>query len=147
MQRERKEDLSVYYFVENLFSGTNVKVVDAFPDELLTIPTVSIETELIIPIKFELGNKTRMQIRSWYIDVFAATKAQRDDMTYMILRALEDCIPVYDYDLGFPPVVVPQLGCLDIDNVRAEWVRVLPQLVDKMHWRSTVSFTATFTDI
>lgn len=147
MRRERKEDLSVYYFVSDLFLGTNVTVVDAFPEVLLTIPTVSVETDRLAAVKFELGNKDRLQIRTWYIDVFAQNKAQRDEMTYLVVNALESCIPVYDYDLGFPPTVIPQIGCLDIDDIRASWVRVMPQLVDKMYYRTSIMFTATFTNI
>lgn len=121
--------------------------MDAFPEDNLVIPTVSVETLSIDPVNYELGNKVRNKIRSWYIDVFAQTKAQRDDITYRILNALEDCIPVYDYDLGFPPTVVPQLGCLDIDRIHADWIRVLPQLVEKMYYRTSISFTANFTNI
>jgi len=38
---------------------------------------------------------------------FAQTKAQRDEIGYRILDSLEQCIPVYDYDEGFPPDTTP----------------------------------------
>lgn len=147
MEQERLEDLSIYYFIFDLFSGKGVNIVDAFPEELLTVPTIAIDTKRIVANLFELGNKTRLLTRTWYIDVFAQNKSQRDDMTYIIIKALEDCIPVYDYNLGFPPVVVPQLGCLKTDTIQADWIRVLPQLVDKMYYRTSITFTAYFTNI
>ena len=147
MRQERLEDLSAYYFLSNLFSGSGVTVVDAFPESDLVIPTVAIESDSLDALKYELGNKQRINFRTWYIDVFAANKSQRDEMAYMIRDALEDCIPVYNYNLGFPPTDVPQLGCLDVDSISIKWVRVLPQLVDKMYYRAVVKFTATYTNI
>lgn len=147
MRIEKLQDLSVYYFLTNLFSGMGVTVVDAYPDELLTIPTVSVETKSLDALRFELGNRDRVAYRSWYIDVFAVNKSQRDEMAYLIKDALEECIPVYNYELGFPPTSVPQLGCLDIDTIHVDWVRVLPQLVDKLYYRASVRFTATYTNI
>lgn len=144
MRQARKEDLSVYYFLKDLLPS-QVNVVDAFPETLLTLPTVSIETKGLDPREFELGNNQRVRYRTWYIEIFGSNKTQRDDMTYQIVDALESCIPVYDYDLGFPPDnSPPQLGCLEIDDIHAEWIRVLPQLVDKMYYRTSIIFTAFF---
>jgi hypothetical protein len=76
--------------------------------------------------------------------VFAQNKSQRDEIAYTILNALEDCIPVNDYDVGFPPTVVPELGCLNVEDLRMEIVRVMPALVDKLYYRSSISFTAIY---
>jgi hypothetical protein len=142
---QRLEDLSVYYFIQNLYSSTPfVHVVDGFPVEGLEIPTIAVEAKTINGIPFELGASKRLQIRAWYIDVFAQNKSQRDDYAYTILNALEECIPVYDYDEGFPPTVVTQLGCLEVQDLRLDIIRVMPQLVDSLYWRATISFTATF---
>lgn len=144
MLLERKEDLSVIYFIKDLFSGTStINVVDGFPVEGLTIPCIAVEAKRIDTAKFELGDKKRVQIRAWYIDVFAQNKSQRDEIAYTILNALESCIPVYDYDEGFPPTVTPtRLSCMNTEDLRLDIVRVMPQLVDKLYWRATVSFTA-----
>jgi len=146
MERERKEDLSVYYFIKDLFSDVPfVTIVDAFPVDNLVIPSISVETVRINTYQFELGNRHRVQLRSWYIDVFAQNKSQRDEFGYRIMNALEECISVYDYDEGFPPDVTPtKLGCLDVDTVRLEWIRVMPQLVDKLYYRARLYFTATY---
>ena len=80
MRQERLEDLSAYYFLNNLFASSGVTVVDAFQDSDLVIPTVSIETDTLEALKYELGNKQRLNFRTWYIDIFAANKAQRDEM-------------------------------------------------------------------
>lgn len=143
--QERLEDLSVYYFVSNLFSGTpSIKVVDGFPESILTVPTISVEAGRLNSNLFEMGNKKRLLDRSWYIDVFAQNKSQRDDIGYLLLHALEDCIPVYDYNLGFPPVSVTQLGCLEVGTLRMDIVRIMPQFVDKLYYRSSISLMAKF---
>lgn len=147
MFQERLEYLSVYYFLQTLFQGTTITVEDGFPDTILTLPTVSVETDVIDARNYELGNKERTQLTTWYIDVFAQTKTQRDEITHKIRHALEDCIPVYDYSQGFPPTVVPQIGCLDVHSIRSKWIRIMPQLVDKMYYRTETSFTASFTNI
>jgi hypothetical protein len=128
-----------------LFSGTSfIEVVDGFPVEGLVIPCIAVEAKRIDTAKFEMGNRNRVQIRAWYIDVFAQNKSQRDEIGYTILNALEDCIPVYDYDAGFPPTVVTKLGCLNVEDLRMDIVRVMPNLVDKLYWRSSISFTAIY---
>lgn len=146
MLLERKQDLSIYYFLTDLFSATPfIKIVDGFPVDNLVVPSVAVEAKTIDTRKFELGGKTRLKLRAWYIDVFATNKSQRDEIAYSILDALEECIPVYDYDEGFPPSVNPtQIGCLEVGSLRMEIIRVMPQFVDKLYWRSVVSFTARY---
>lgn len=149
MERERKEDLSVYYFIKDYFSTTpQVSVVDEFPTQGLVLPTISVEAKTIDAYPFELGNRNRVQRRDWFIDVFAQNKSQRDEMGYKIIHLVEDCIPVYNYDEGFPPDVTPsRLGCLDVQNLSMEIIRVNPYLVDKLYYRCTVMFTAIFNQI
>lgn len=147
MYQERKEDLSVYYFINNLFEDVSefVTIVDGYPETTLQIPTIAVESKRINTEKFELGNTKRLKIRAWVIDVFARNKSQRDEFSYRILNSLEDTIPVYNYDEGFPPNVNPsQLGCLIEDNIRLDIVRVMPQLVDKLYYRATITFTASY---
>jgi hypothetical protein len=149
MYLERKQDLSVYYNVKDLFSlSPQINVVDEFPTTNLVLPTVAIEAKTIDPYKFELGNQNRIKYRTWYIDVFAQNKSQRDEMAYMIMNELEECIPVYDYDEGFPPETSPtRLGCLDIDGIHLEIIRINPYLVDTLYFRATVSFSAIYNTI
>lgn len=146
MELGRKEDLSVYYFLKSILP-TSINLEDGFPEKLLTLPTVSFETRDLVARKFEMGNHKRITPRSWYIDVFAQNKSQRDELVYKIVSALEDDIPVYDYDVGFPPETVPQIGCLEVDDINAQWVRVMPQLVDKMYYRAQIYFSATNTQV
>ena len=75
--------------------------------------------------------------------MFAKNKTQRDELAYTILEALEECIPVYNYDEGFPPSMTPtRIGCLQVGNLRMEIVRIMPQLVNTLYWRAEVSFSA-----
>lgn len=146
MIRERKEDLSVYYWLKDLFP--TFTIVDGFPVENLKIPTISVEVDTIDSEPFELGNRHRQKFRVWYIDVFAATKSQRDEVAYKILEELENPIQVYDYDEGFPPSVSPSnIGGLIPQDIRLEIKRVLPELVDLLYYRSTVTFSAVYNQI
>jgi hypothetical protein len=149
MDLERIKDLSVYYFMKDLFNTTDyINVVDGFPVENLVIPCVSVESNTIDTKPGELGNRRRILIRSWYIDVFAKNKSQRDEIGYKILRALEDPIQVYNYDEGFPPDVSPtRIGCMNIDEIQMRTIKIMPQLVDRMYYRTTVNFTAEYNQI
>jgi len=148
MLRERLEDLSVNYYIKDLFSSTPfVEIVDGFPTKDLTVPSISVEAGDIDTEPFELGNKDRLSYRIWYIDVFATNKTQRDEFGYQILNALENSIPVYNYNDGFPPTVSPtQLGCLEVEphGLSMEIIRVFPQLTGKLYWRCTVVYKAHF---
>ena len=101
-----------------------------------------------------MGNRSGNYIRSWYIDVFAQNKSQRDDYTYLILGSLENTIPVYDFDEGFPdegdtPVDagITQLGYLESSRNRIKRIQILPELVEKLYYRSEVLFTTTYSEI
>jgi hypothetical protein len=145
MYLERKEDLAILYWLKEKFIDTPfVNVVDGFPYENLTIPTISVEAKTVNVSPLELGNRQGILFRVWYIDVFAKNKTQRDEFAYKILHDLENTILVYDYDEGFPPDVIPSvIGGLIPENIRLEIVKVMPQLVEKMHYRAQISFVAT----
>jgi hypothetical protein len=148
MDRLRLEDLSIFYWLQDLFSDVAyINIRDGFPAENLVIPTVSVEAKSIVPNGGELGNKKGINIRVWYIDVFAGSKPQRDEMAYKVYNWLDYGIPVYDYNEGFPPSVSPtRLGCLRVkdDQKRLETIRVLPQLVEKLYYRATISFVMVY---
>ena len=145
MYLERKQDLSVYYWLANMFASTpQVKVVDGFPVSDLVIPSLSVEAESITISPLELGDRKGLEIRVWILDVFAANKAQRDEFSFKILNALDDNILVYNYDAGFPPAVIPQIGCLIPQDVAYKKIQVLPQLVDKLYWRGQITFRAIY---
>lgn len=146
MLLERLQDLSIYYYIKSLLSSTPfIKVVDGFPVENLEIPSVSIEADTIDVKPWELGNRNGLFIRVWFIDVFAVNKSQRDEISYTILHALENTIPVYDYNEGFPPANNPsQLGCMNVEDIKLEIIRINPDLVTKLYYRSSISFTAYY---
>ena len=120
--------------------------MDGFPEDLLTLPTVSIEAGRIMPYIIGVGDKYSNP-RVWHINIFAKNKSQRDDIVYKILHALEDSyhIPVYDYDEGFPPDISPsKIGGLVIEDISADTVRINPNLVSKLYYRALVSFSADY---
>jgi hypothetical protein len=142
---ERKQDQSVYYFIKNIFASTPaVKVVDEYPNQLLTLPTVSVENMSLTIRPFEIGNRKGRRYAMWAIDVFATSKTQRDDIAYKILETLEDNIPVYDYDQGFPPTIVPQIGVLQPEDINYNIIKVIPALVETLYWRSLIMLTSTY---
>lgn len=146
MYIERKQDLSVYYWIQDIFSDAQfVTVVDGFPNSELTLPTISSDASVIDTRPGELGNSKRIQSRLWFIDIFAKDKSQRDEYGYRILNELESNVPVYDYDEGFPPDISPtQIGCLIPEGIRMEIIKIRPELVDTLYYRSTISFTAIY---
>lgn len=151
-QIERIQDLSIFYTLRGLLP-TFVTVVDGFPgsetsvDPRLILPTVSIDALDLTNVPFELGSLDKTS-RFWAIDVFAKNKSQRDDFTYVIFNQLKDSvIPVYNYDLGFPPTVVPQIGYLISDNITAKPVYVFRDLVQDLYWRSRITFFTKYTEV
>jgi len=143
MYLERKEDLSLYYFTKDLFSDASyIRIEDGYPESEIVIPTVAVNNGAIDGDKLELGNRKLYAERVWYFDIYAKTKSQRDEFAYRIFHALEESVPVYDYDGGFPPDVVTQLGCLVPDKVRVEIIRIDPNLTDKLYYRAQVVYFA-----
>ncbi len=149
MHLERKKDIAVFYWLEGLFSTPypHITVVDGFPLDNLVVPSVSIDWTLMTNETFELGNRTGDYNRSWYIDVFTENKSQRDDFTYLILEALQDTIPVLDYDVGFPPSSPPQLGYLRPDETAIRRIPIMSELVEKLYYRSEVRFNALYNEV
>ena len=136
MQLYRKLDLSIYYWlVATVPSGITVE--DGFPTGTLELPTVSISSLDVRDKPFELGGCNLDDI-FWRIDTFAVNKAQRDELAYLIYKELEQGIPVYDYDLGF--VAPPQIGTLVVSKRNLKVIHVFADLVEKLYWRSGITF-------
>jgi len=144
MWRERKEDLSVYYFLKDVFSDAPfITIVDGFPEGDLKLPTVAIEAGKIDVVGYELGNRDGMRVRRWYIDIYAVNKSQRDEFGYRLLDELQNGVPVYNYDEGFPPSVSPtREGTLIVDSKSYNPIRISADVVDKLYYRATVTFVA-----
>lgn len=142
---ERKEDLSIYYFLKELFSSNDfITVLDAFPEEKFVFPSISVEAIKATAVNFELGSKVKQHYRNYVIDIFALTKTQRDEIGYKIYNALDDTILVYDYDEGFPPSVSPtQISGLEVTDKELENIRINPELTEQMYYRAMISFIAT----
>jgi len=138
---ERKEDLSIYYWLKTLFAEYSfITVVDGFPSENLVIPSVAVEPDTIDMEDFELGNRDGIRLRTWYIDVFGKNKTQRDEFAYKVLDELKNGIPVYDYDISIPSTEL--IGHLNILKRKLNILRIDPELVSTMYYRATVSILA-----
>lgn len=136
MQLYRKLDLSIYYWlIDTVPSAVNVE--DGFPTGSLTLPTVSITSLDVRGTPFELGG-CDLDNMFWRVDTFAANKAQRDELAYIVYKALEQGIPVYNYDLGF--ISPPQIGTLVVSKRIMKTIHVFADLVEKLYWRSGITF-------
>lgn len=144
----RKQDLSIYYFLTDLFSAFDfVNIVDGYPDKELELPTISIEAQDIIPTPHELGSRVGVRNRIWDINVFGLNKAQRDEFSYLILDNLEDGIPVFDYDEGFPPPIPTKLGLLSVEDITLTVVTIFPVIQEKLYWRMSIMFATIFNPV
>jgi hypothetical protein len=142
---ERLQELSVYYFLKDLYKDASfINIVDDFPKDPLILPTVSVESDMIVPRVYELGNRNRTQTRSWYFNIFAENKAQRDEYAYRLLNALNDSVSIYDYDQGFPPKVVTKLGALQPQALQLKVIKIDPALVEKLYYRSIIQYSSNF---
>jgi len=141
MYKETKEDLSIYKWLEALFADAPfIKIVDAFPLEDLTVPSISVESVTTTIQGSELGNRTPLKYRTYSIDVFAKDKAQRDEYSYRILNALDEAIMVYDFDEGFTNPSV--IDSFDVLERRLQNIKILAELTEKMYYRANVTFVA-----
>jgi hypothetical protein len=148
MHVEEKKDLSLYYWLVGLFSATpKIHIEDGFPTKSLAIPTVSIDRKSIYSRPFELGNRKGNWIPFWHIDIFAENKTQRDGLGFIIMDALENGVPVYDYDFGFPPTTIPQIGVLVPEEMKYQKIEIIPDLVDTLYWRAQITFTSSYEEI
>jgi len=149
MELEELQDDSVYYLIKDALSiYPMVNVTDSYPENELTVPTVAIYPRTIDTEPFELGNKSRLRNRIWIVDIYALNQAQGRKLGYKLLNLIENDIPVYNYDEGFPFEVTPsQLGCLKITTLKMEIIKLIPQLVDKLYYRAVVTFTAYYSQI
>lgn len=146
---ERIQDLSIYYWLEELMQPyPTVNVNDGYPEGELQLPSVSIESQNIRPGKREMGSRISWRKRFWVIDVMAVNKAQRDELTSIIINDIEQGIPIYDYNEGFPPDVSPtQLGLLMPLDYEVTTIRIFPELMEKMYWRNSVRFFTEYNAI
>jgi len=142
MEINRIQDLSIFYWLDSIVPSI-VTVVDGFPTGDLELPTVSITPLELRGLPFELGGCEQDRF-FWRIDIFAKHVAQRDELAYMIFNALEQNIPVYDYDVGFPPPVPPRIGTLLVEKRFVQPVHVFRELVEKLYWRSGITFFTTY---
>lgn len=145
MEVGRLQDISINYWLQNVVASTFIQVVDGFPSTKLVIPSIAIEWDTLDAIDYELGNRDGLMEREYYIDVYAQSKSQRDELIYMIHSALKDPINVYDYNEGFPPSVTPsQIGCLLPIRRTASNIPILAELVPEMYYRATIHYVAAY---
>lgn len=137
----RLEDLSLYFFISDLFQSYGfITITDEFPKQILQVPTLSVVNGKLIEEQFELGNRDAgLRTRRWFIDVFAVNKSQRDDFAYKILDSTDNGIIVYNYNEGFPPNASPsRVNHLSVVKKSYEPLDVLPSSNEKLYYRGQI---------
>lgn len=137
----RLEDLSVFFFIKNTFIdiANFITIVDSYPDEILSVPTIAVDAGRLKEEPYELGNRDLLRVRTWYIDIFAKNRAQCDDFAYKILEQTKNGINVYDYNEGFPPKIIPSIiEHMDILSRSYEPIPVMLDGSEKLYYRGQV---------
>lgn len=146
MEQGRKELLSMYYWIKDNIGLSNlVNVIREYKKgEDLVPPTVSIGYEDVTNLPFELGNEDGIDERFWAVEIYAESPAQRDDLAEIVYKNLKK-VPVYNYDEGF--VSPSRIGTLIVRNKRNTPIIVFEDLVEKIFWRRSITFTTNFEGI
>lgn len=114
--------------------------MDGFPSDNLVVPSISVEWDETEYHGIQLGDRSGSRLRTWYIDVFAKNKSQRDEFAHKIYNDLKNGITVYEIENGIPTLEV--IGHLNILQRREKVVRIDPELVSTMYYRATISILA-----
>jgi len=141
MYIEELEDMSlVYWLKQQLVEYPFISVVDGYMPDDLIIPSVAVEWDYIEGYPLELGNRNFAKERVWYIDIFAKTKGQKQALGYLLFNAVNNGIPVYDYNMGFPPDVTNQTQLGTLIPLRKKLINreIDPSMVEEMYYRTTL---------
>lgn len=149
---EVKQDLSMIYFIKDLFDTTYgagfVTVGAEWPDLPLASnkPYIAVKNEALTVKALELGNRYGYDMRIWYFDIFANDISQRDVYGYAIKNAVQGGVPVLDFALGFPPEdAIPQIGAMSHEEIRVRPIPVMSELTSPQYWRGQVYLLARYT--
>lgn len=145
MELQRKQDLSIVYWLRDLLSASPfINITSEYDTSELAIPKIIVQTDETFGRPFELGSRELLLRRMYFIDIYASNISQRNDYAYKIFNALKDRIPVYNYDEGFPPFVPSQIGNFLMDSIKITPLTIDPTLLDVMYWRSVVTYNAIY---
>lgn len=128
----RLAHLSIIYKIKEIIENNgwvsgNYRVIDGYPNEselrdTIIWPTVSVGVGRLFGRDIELGSE------SWpafmlEVDVFAITDSQRDDLSFILWKELNDNIyNLYDFNSAFPTTLgdytgIPILGNYGLQNL------------------------------
>lgn len=134
----------VFYLQEEIVPE-HISVVGGYDiDDELVLPSVAIESGRIVELPLELGNKDGIKEQIWYIDVFAKSKQQRDDLADLVYENLPVYIPVNDYEQGFPDPQPPRMGKLTIVRKERNTMVVPGDLLEKLYWQGRISLVTRY---
>lgn len=149
MELEKKKDISIVYWLRDIFSDvSSLKVVDEYREQELSVPSIALETGPMSSKPFQLGDRTKQTFKTWYIDLYANSSEQRNEMAYRIMRLLDEGISVYDYDEGFPPSISPtKIGLIGVLEQKYDPISVVPDLLEVMYWRGSVTIFTDYSEV
>lgn len=146
MDVTRKIELALYYHLRGIIPS-HIKVVKGYDEEELELPCVAVDGGRYENVPIELGNREGLRQQLWIIDIFAVNKQQRDDLADLIYNSFLNNIPVYDYDVSFPPPNPPQVGILEIQDRSNDSIIVFRDLVEKFYWRRKITLNTRYKEI
>jgi len=139
---EEKAHLSLITYLKGEF-GNVTKVTDSFADEELTIPTLAIDLTTINFTSFQIGDYNKLRELVWILDIYGINKIQRNSIAYKAAQALEKNIPILDFDLGFPPTSIPQIGVLVLTDLKIELLKIDFEEIKDLYYRAVGFYSAT----
>lgn len=95
-----------------------INVVGTHRDDFIQPPIVAVETSGDSETGVELGTKSKWVRTEFRINLYARSEGQRDDLTDSIKVALDDSMPIWNFNDGFPVLADGrQNPSFDVTNV------------------------------
>lgn len=130
---DRSLEFSIITYLQTLVP---VPVIDDSVEQELDVPTVVVSCSRKIKRPFQHGSQ-ELDRYSWDVYIYANNKAERDYLTAAIYDNLECGIPVTDLE-------TTPLGSLIVEHITASFVIIPPETLDKLRYRTLVSFDTIF---
>lgn len=119
---------SVIYFIKDLlynagFSTADYRVTNSYPytsTSVSVMPLVVVDSGPAVAVPYQLSS-VNVNRYMFFIDVFAKSDSQRDDVSDIIFDSLkEERIPIYDFNTGFPTIIGNYTGITEIGSLEME---------------------------
>ena len=132
---DRQLEYSVITHIKNV-SPTDIPVLDDDLEEELTTSSIVVSCLRKIKRPFQHGDY-EIDRYSWGIYIYANNKGERDYLTDAVYNSLEPSVKVIDFEDS-------DLGNLITQHITASYLTVPNNGVDKLRYRSFITFDTIF---